>query len=115
MSRRKRKVRRSLQPRTHEIADSFVIRYTDSEIHETAYKHGVSTLDIQHVINHAIQIFQYFDEWDRERILVIGPDRSGNMLELIAAVLSDQTARIFHAMKLRPKFEDSINERKDKR
>ena len=113
MPRRERKVRRLFRPRTHEIADSFVLRYSELEIHKTALKHGVSTLDIHHATNHAIQTFQYFDEWDRKRILTIGPDRSGNMLELIATVRSDQTARIFHAMKLRPKFQNLINQRKD--
>ena len=113
MPRRERKVRISLRPRTHEIADSFVLRYSELEIHKTALKHGVSTLDIHHATNHAIQTFQYFDEWDRKRILMIGPDRSGNILELIATVRSDQTARIFHAMKLRPKFQNLINQRKD--
>ena len=113
MPRRERKVRKSLRPRTHERADSFVLRYSELEIHKTALKHGVSTLDIHHATSHAIQTFQYFDEWDRKRILTIGPDRSGNMLELIATVRSDQTARIFHAMKIRPKFQNLINQRND--
>ncbi|MFM8505975.1 MAG: hypothetical protein ACKOBB_13215, partial [Acidimicrobiaceae bacterium] len=74
--------------------------------------HGVSTLDIHHATNHPIQTFQYFDELDRERMLIIGPDRSGNLLELIATIRPDQTARVFHAMKLRPKFQDLISQRK---
>ena len=112
MPRRKRRFRKTPQPIPRPLAPSFVLRYNESEIHETAYKHGVSTLDIQHAMNHAIQTFQYFDEWDRERILVIGPDRSGNLLELIATIRSYQTARVFHAMKLRPKFENLISQRK---
>jgi hypothetical protein len=111
--RRKPKVRRTPQPPSHEIAAGFVLRYSQLEIHKTALKHGVSTLDIHHATSHAIQTFQYFDEWDRKRILIIGPDRSGNMLELIATIRSDQTARIFHAIKLRPKFQNLINQRKD--
>ena len=113
MPRRKRKVRRTPLPPSHEIDDNFVLRYSQLKIHKTALKHGVSTLDIHHATSHAIQTFQYFDGSDRKRILIIGPDRSGNMLELIATIRSDQTARIFHAMKLRPKFQNLINQRKD--
>ena len=36
------------------------------------------------------------------QLLVIGPDTSGALLELI--VLSDEPQRIIHADKLRPKF-----------
>jgi hypothetical protein len=110
--RHKRRVRKTPQPESKPLAPSFVLRYAEPEIHETAHKHGVSTLDIQHATTHAIQTFQYFDELDRERILVIGPDRSGNLLELIATIRPDQTARVFHAMKLRPKFQNLISQRK---
>jgi len=102
-------VRKTPQPESKLLAPSFVLRYTELEIHETALKHGVSTLDIRHAENQAIRIFEYFDESDRPRILIIGPDRSGNLLELIATIRSDQTARVFHAMKLRPKFQNLIN------
>ena len=115
MSRRKRQVRKTPQPnsRPRNFADSFVLRYTELEIHETALKHGISELDIHHATDQVVQIFEYLDEWDRPRILMIGPDRSGNLLELIATIYSDQTMRIFHAMKLRPKFEVLTTERKD--
>jgi hypothetical protein len=73
-------------------------------------KHGVRTLDIHHATNHAIQTFQYFDKWDRKRILIIGPDSSGNLLELLVAINPDTSLKIFHAMRLRPKFEELIYE-----
>ena len=113
MPRRKRRFRKTPKPKSKPLAPSFVLRYAETEIHETALKHGVTTLDIQHATTHAMQTFQYFDELDRERILVIGPDKSGNLLELIATIRSYQTARVFHAMKLRPKFQNLINQRKD--
>ena len=112
MPRRKRRFRKTQQLESKPLAPSFVLRYAETEIHETAYKHGVSTFDIQHAIGHAIQTFQYFDEFDRERVLIVGPDKSGNLLELIATIRPDQTARVFHAMKLRPKFQNLISRRK---
>ncbi len=42
-----------------------------------------------------------------ERLLVIGPDTSGAMLELVA-VPADSPARIIHADRLRPKFYDYL-------
>ncbi len=44
------------------------------------------------------------------RILMIGPNRSGNLLELLVAVNPDTSLKIFHAMRLRPKFEELIYE-----
>ena len=112
MTRRKRRFRQKPKAKSKPLAPSFVLRYAEPEIHETALKHGADAQDIQHATTHAIQTFQYFDELDRERILIIGPDRSGNLLELIATIRPDQTARVFHAMKLRPKFQNLISQRK---
>ena len=110
MPRRKRKVRRSLQPRTHEIADSFVLRYDHVHFTESAFKHGIPEVDTRHSKNHAIKIFKFFDDLDRPRILMIGPDKSGNLLELLMAINPDSSLKIFHAMRLRPKFEGLIND-----
>lgn len=47
-------------------------------------------------------------EYDgEERLLVIGPDTTGAMLELVA-VPADAPARIIHAEQLRPKFYDYL-------
>ena len=35
---------------------------------------------------------------------MIGPDRSGNLIELIALVLADNELLVIHAMRLRPVF-----------
>ena len=41
---------------------------------------------------------------DPPKVLVIGPDESGNLLELIALVLGGDELLIIHAMRLRPQF-----------
>jgi hypothetical protein len=41
---------------------------------------------------------------------MIGPDQSGNLLELLTAINPDTSLKIFHAMKLRPKLERLIND-----
>jgi len=53
-------------------------------------------------------MFEYFDDLDRRRILMIGPDQSGNLLELLMAINPDSSLKIFHAMRLRTKFEELL-------
>jgi hypothetical protein len=107
--RRKRKFRKAPQPKSKPLAPSFVLRYTHVHLTESAIKHGISEADIRHAQNQAIKIFEYFDDLDRRRILMIGPDQSGNLLELLMAINPDTSLKIFHAMRLRPKFEGLIN------
>ncbi|WP_234354111.1 hypothetical protein [Janibacter massiliensis] len=47
-------------------------------------------------------------EYDgEERLLVIGPDRLGRLLELVAVPVTEPS-RIIHADRLRPKFFDYL-------
>ncbi len=48
--------------------------------------------------------FEYDGE---ERLLVTGPDPSGNLMELVAVPVAGPT-RIIHADRLRPKFYDAL-------
>ena len=41
---------------------------------------------------------------DPPKVLIIGPDESGDLLELIALVLGGDGLLIIHAMRLRPQF-----------
>ena len=109
MPRRKPKIRKTPQPNSQPLAPSFVLRYDRVQVAESSFRHGVSEVDIRHAQNQAIRIFEYFDESDRKRILMIGPDQSGNLLELLIAINPDTSLKIFQAMKLRPKFEGLIN------
>lgn len=51
------------------------------EVHESARKHGVADEDILDAVDHALAIEDVGEEPDRW--LVIGPDRAGNLLELV--------------------------------
>ena len=70
MPRRKRRFRKTPQPKTHLVAPSFVLRYAGLEIHEI-------------------------------KILIIGPDSAGNLLEVIGLEIDNQSLLIIHAMKIR--------------
>lgn len=55
-----------------------------------------------HAWENAIRYVEYDYDGD-ERLLVIGADRRGRMLALVA-VPADEPTRIIHADRLRPKF-----------
>lgn len=69
---------------------------------ESAFKHGVDESDILHAFRNAVRLIE-LEQYGEERLLVIGPDRSGNWLELVA-VPANVADRIIHADRLRPKF-----------
>lgn len=76
------------------------------EILGSALKHGVKDADIEHAWLNAIRLVEY-DYEGEERLLVIGTDRNGRLLELVAVPVGTPT-RIIHADLLRPKFHDYL-------
>ena len=101
MPRRKPKIRKTPQPNSQPLAPSFVLRYAELEIYETALKHGISNLDIRHVCANSSDIFELDQKSDEIKILIIGPDSAGNLLEVIGLEINDQSLLIIHAMKIR--------------
>lgn len=71
------------------------------EIHESARKHGVADDDIHHAIDHPMV---EADIDDGDKVLRIGPDRSGNLLEVVSIVRRDAPELVIHAMRARPAF-----------
>ena len=61
----------------------------------SARKHGIDDADIQHAWTNVIRLVEY-DSQGEERLLAIGSDRHGRMLELVAVPVSEP-ARIIHA------------------
>jgi len=72
------------------------------EIRESAHRHGVDDADILHAWANAMRLVEY-DYRGEERLLVIGPDRHGRLLEIVAVPVAEPT-RIIHADAIRPKF-----------
>lgn len=79
------------------------------EIADSARKHGIADEAIVHAWENAVKLAEF--EYDgEERLFVIGPDSSGNLLELVAVPMVEPT-RIIHADRLRPKFYDALQGR----
>lgn len=74
------------------------------QVHRSALKHGVSRENIDHATSHSITVADLDPDSDPPKILLIGPDPSGNLLELIVLVLADDELLVIHAMALRPAF-----------
>lgn len=64
-----------------------------------ARKHRVSDDDMRHAFAHSLHV----SELDDSRALVIGPDRAGNPLELVALTTEDVPV-VIHAMALRARY-----------
>ncbi len=76
------------------------------DIARSAHRHDVEESDILHAWENAIRLVEY-EYHGEERLLVIGADRHGRMLELVAVPAHTPT-RIIHADLLRPKFYDYL-------
>lgn len=72
------------------------------EIHTSARKHGIADEDIRHAIDHALAIEDAGE--DSDRWLVIGPDRAGNLLEVVVLITIEDAQLAIHAMRMRAKF-----------
>lgn len=71
------------------------------EILPSSRRHGVADEDIQHCIENALVIEEVAD--DPVRYLILGPDRAGNLLEVVV-LDRPQGPAVIHAMKMRPMY-----------
>jgi hypothetical protein len=78
------------------------------EIHDSANKHGIDDEAIIH-LDHAITVVDLEPDGDPPKGLAIGPDQSGNLLEVIWLELADDVQLVIHAMALRTTFYDLLS------
>ncbi|MGE3449458.1 MAG: toxin [Microbacteriaceae bacterium] len=71
------------------------------EIYQSARRHGIEDEDILHAVEHALAV----GEQDDAKVLYLGPDRAGNLLEVIAVAREDGSEVVIHAMRVRSKYE----------
>ena len=74
------------------------------EIHSAARKHGIDDASIEQAFNRAVVVADLEGDEAPWRQLIIGPDRAGNMLELIVLQLDDGRELVIHAMPLRRRY-----------
>jgi hypothetical protein len=72
------------------------------EIRLSALKHGVSSESIAHAVTYALFADDDFQETDPPKVLILGPDPAGNLLEIIGRYTDQDSLVVFHAMIARP-------------
>ncbi|MGC8511842.1 MAG: hypothetical protein ACP5P1_02225 [Acidimicrobiales bacterium] len=72
------------------------------EVVGSARKHGCTDESIRHAIEHAVVSEPAGEE--PERVLFLGPDPAGNLLEVVAIVRTDRSLVAVHAMAMRAKY-----------
>ena len=76
------------------------------DIHPSARKHGITDADIEHAMEQALVVTVL--EEDRKKVLYVGPDRAGNLLEVIAIRRTSLPELVIHAMRMRPRYADLL-------
>ena len=74
------------------------------EIHRSARRHGIGDQDIRHAIGHPVVVADIDPDADPPKTLAIGPDRTGNLLEVVVLTLAGDRLLVIHAMPLRRKY-----------
>jgi hypothetical protein len=67
----------------------------------SATRHGIADEDIQHAVQNALAVDEVGE--DPARYLILGPDRAGNLLELVV-LDRPQGPVVIHAMRMRAKY-----------
>ena len=80
----------------------FVLQYCCVEVHGSARRHGVADDDILHAVEHSMLVDDVGE--DPDRWLVIGPDRDGNLLEVVVLITAEGDELIIHAMRPRATY-----------
>ena len=71
-------------------------------IAESARKHGIADEDIRHAVRVEFRTIA-----DEDRLLIIGADRAGRLLEVVVLDPDDEPV-VIHAMELRPRYYDYL-------
>jgi len=79
------------------------------DIYASARRHGISDVDINHAVEHALVA----GEQDDGKILYLGPDRAGNLLEVVSVLRDDGSEIVIHAMRMRRIYEPFLREKGD--
>lgn len=70
------------------------------DIRPSALKHGVTSESISHAVTFPLLVDNEFAEGEPPKVLILGPDTAGNVLEVIGE-FNEDAFRIFHAMPAR--------------
>lgn len=73
-------------------------------VHDSALGHGLTIESISHAVDMALYDQVIDGDNDPPKILIIGPDAAGNLLELMGGEIAGDVLLIWHAMRCRPQY-----------
>jgi hypothetical protein len=76
--------------------------HTTIKFTQSAYKHGISEEDICHALLNPV--YDEMQDSDHDKHLLLGFDRSMNILEIVYNCIDEHTFKVFHAMKCRNSY-----------
>ncbi len=79
------------------------------EIYESARKHGISDDDMRHAIDNALAT----GEQEDGKVLYLGPDSAGNLLEVVTVARENDDEIVIHAMRMRRIYEPFLRGKGD--
>src|SRR5262249_22591530 len=77
-------------------------------VHKSALKHGCSVEDVSHAVDMELYEDVVDEDQDPPKLLIIGPDGAGNLLELIGGELENGDLLIWHADRCRASYLDLL-------
>ena len=72
------------------------------ECTQSAFKHGIEEEDIRHAILNPV--YDEIQDSGDDKHLLLGFDRSLNLLEIAYNIIGEQKFKVFHAMKCRNSY-----------
>jgi hypothetical protein len=78
------------------------------DVHRSARRHSVTDDDIRHATDHPLVVVDVDPDSDPPKVLVIGPDQAGNLLEVIVLELAFERHLAIHPMALRPAWRNLL-------
>ena len=78
------------------------------EVHASARKHGIADEDTIHAAEQFMVAYQLDNNDGPRKELRLGPDRAGNLLEVVVLLLDDGRELIIHSMRMRPTYLDLL-------
>jgi hypothetical protein len=73
-------------------------------LHRSAFRHGIGEDAIRHARRRAVVIIDLEPEADPPKVLAIGPDRAGNLIEMVWLEMDGGEELMIHAMPMRRGF-----------
>lgn len=82
--------------------------FTSYTFHESAFKHGITEIDIRTAFERPL-FDGLLEEYDN-KFLLTGFDTHGKVLEIMYNLIDEHSAHVFHAMRCRKVFSSLRNQ-----